>query len=368
VLQYGVYPVAQTAGYLFARHLGVKDSNRVASDFARLVSAGLYSGLTTAFFGMESELIDANAREAVSVEMGVDPKKLEFSDYKYSKNTIVSKAYEDIIRLQKYRYGTDMLFLLPTILRIGVNGANKAGFSKISWPEGKSLETNPDDHGKFDHLLNGHLGWNMSVYAGKAAYWAGETFMVPKTGNYEVVKLRENLQSTAKDITANDLFAVYQRTRSDKKLKIIENDSPDEHKAIWPLLQKMADAYNRHDGKFGISEIVYLIGLGKINIHAPDGETISEDAIKQSYIEIEKVETIGLQGIREENHRRRLMEGRGEKHEKSFVDGLVDGAFNTVQKILRNNPRDHVRKIKTEEYVTVRDPGELTNWNYSINR
>ena len=369
VLQYGVYPVSQALGIAISGKVGIADKKKrlqFSSDFARVTSAVAYSMLTTAFFGLESELIDANGREAVSAEMGIDPARVDFSDYKYSKNVIISKAYKDIIRLQKYRYGTDMLFVLPTLLRLGSKAMG------IGWPDGKDVEENFDKYGLKEQLQNGHVGWNMSVYAGKAAYWAGETFLVPKTGNYEIVKLRENLQSTSKDISANDIFAVYQRTRTDRGLPIIENDSATEHQAIWPLLQRMADAYNKHDGTFGVSEMVYLIGLGKINIHAPDNVTVSNDAITQSQKEIDKVLAIGLNGIREENRKHSskgsLDHKLSAKHSKSFVDNISDGAFNIVQKVLRNNQRSNKHAIKTEEYISARDPGELTNWNYSVNR
>lgn len=354
-VQYGLYPLAHAMGLYIFRNSSKHFEH--SANFARLVSAAGYASLTTTFFGLESEMIDANSREAVSAEMGINPDKVVFSDYKYSKNAIVNTAYKDIIRLQKYRYGTDSMFLVPTLLRWGAEACG------ITYPRMKDVRENPKKYSLASTMVNGHNAWDFGVYAGKAVYWAGETYLIPKTGNYEIVKLRENLQSTSKDITYNDLLAVYQRARSDRKLPLIENDSPEEQKAIHIVLDRMAKAYNRHDGKFGISEIVYLIGLGKVDIHGPDNVTVSQEAVEKSLKEIDKVIAVGLDGIREENRRKIGTL----KYSKTFTDNIADGAFNVVQRIMGNKPSS-IKRVKTEEYITVRDPGELTSGNSLINR
>ncbi|MFO0389894.1 MAG: hypothetical protein ACK502_09300 [Alphaproteobacteria bacterium] len=371
VMQYGVFPVAKAAWLVALSGMGdTKARIAWASDLARVTSAVVYSGLTTAFLGAESEMIDENAKKALSAELGVDTKKLSFSDYKYSKNAIISTAYNDIIRLQKYRYGTDALFMMP----IGLRAVSKA--TGIPWIEHSREVNNMIENGEKigfgSMMVSGHNAWDFSVLAGKAGYWAGETYFVDKSGHYEVVKLIENLRSTGKDLSTNDLLGVYQRTRNvDMHLPFIER--PEEYDALRPLLKKMADACNKHDGKFGVPEMVYLFGLGKVNIHADDKHMVSQDAVKRSEAEIDKVINIGLDGIREENRKKHEAEGLREEavlHSKSFVDKLGDRAVNAAQNfsdglskmVFGLKPRRH------EEVITSRDPGELENWDRGINR
>jgi hypothetical protein len=370
VLQYGVYPLAQTIGFIAFRNAPIEKRHRMASDFARITSAGVYSLLTTAFFGFESKMIDQNGREAVSAELGIDSNQIKFSDYKNSDNAIISKAYRDILKLQKYRYGTDALFVLPTMLRLGSKAVNH------SWPESDHITKHPENYEMADLLLNAHMGWNYSVYAGKAAYWAGETYLIGKTGHYEIVKLLENLQQTGKDFGSNDLLGVYQRTRTDRKLPPIERK--EEYDALRPLLLHLADTYNKRETyprdddkpgkpKMGIPEIVYLIGLGKINIHAADGKTISAEAVAQSYKEIDKVMTIGLKGIREENRKLNAAQGRNPRsHRRGLVGILADGAFSLTNSVINDLRKN--KPLRPEEYITSRDPGELTSSNFSVNR
>src|SRR5690606_7119699 len=122
---------------------------------------------------------------------GVEPDKLSFSDYKYTKNAIISNAHHDMMRLQKYRYGTDAMFLMPTFLdRV------YQGFTGDKLPTTKRIQANPKDYTWAQILFNGHMAANYSVLAGKAMYWAGETYFVQKSGHYEIVKLIEALEST----------------------------------------------------------------------------------------------------------------------------------------------------------------------------
>ncbi len=349
VLQYGVFPVSLLAGFAATHDI------EKAKDVARVVSAAAYSALTTTFLGMESELVDANAREAVAAEMGVDPKKLTFSDFKYSQNAIISKAHNDVMRLQVPRYATDALFLLPIGVKFASKAAGKEWLYEIPGVNGKgSVGTNQL--------------WDFGVLGAKAGYWAAETFFLDKTGNYEIVKLRENLQSTGKDLTTNDLLGVYQRTRHDRNLPMIQK--AEEYDMLRPLLKKIADAYNRHDGTIGMPEIVYLIGMNKINIHMADNKTPCADLAAQSDKEIEKIMKVGLDGIREENRRKREAMGLATDyehvaHKKSFVDRLGDRTVNTLQSIIGK-----VRKEPghPEEYVSVRNPGDLANSNFRASR
>jgi hypothetical protein len=189
--------------------------------------------------------------------------------------------------------------------------------------------------------------------------------LVDKTSHYEVVKVRENLESTGKSIKGDDLLGIYQRARDDSHLKRVELSDAAEYKALMPLLDRMADEYNKHDGKFGMSEIVYLLGMGKINIYAPDNKTLSPEATMRSNQEISRVLDIGLTGIGEENRRRRELglapektcfsEALPKRSEGGFVDTLVNSAFNTSQSALSK-----IFPKRPEEYVTRRDPSEVT--------
>ncbi len=361
VLQYGIYPLATVAAFALTRHLKPVDAERQAQNIGRWISALSYASLTTAFFGFESEMIDSNSRKAVAAEMGVDPDKITFSDYGKSENVIAKHAYDDIIRLQKYRYGTDALFLLPTALQFGAKKMGK------DWPTIQEVRKNYSERSLGEIFAARENTWEFGVFAGKALYWAGETYAVSKSSHYEVVKLIENLQSTGKDMSANDLLAVYQRTRTDNKKPMIE--TKEEYDAVRPLLKRIVDAYNERDHKMDISEIVYLVGLNKINIHADDGKTISQEAIAKSNAQIDKVLSIGLAGIGEENKKLHMKAGAvsDEHGSKSFTDRLADNAYKATQGILGAfKPKTTLRKH--EEYISVRDPGELTNFNYTINR
>lgn len=370
VMQYGVYPIAKAAWLIALANKPTKRRIELAGDLAKVTSAIVYSGLTTAFLGAESEMIDTNAKQAVSAELGVDPDKLSFSDYKYSNNAIIKTAHHDMMKLQKYRYGTDALFMLPIAMR-AVSHATGTPWIEHS-REVNSMIERGENIGFGSMMLNGHNAWDFSVLAGKAGYWAGETYFVDKSGHYEVVKLIENLRSTGKDLSTNDLLGVYQRTRHvDMHLPFIER--PEEYEALRPLLKKMADACNKHDKKFGIPEIVYLIGLNKLNIHADDKHTVSMDAVKRSEAEIDKVISIGLEGIREENRKKHEAEGLREEavlHSKSFVDRLGDKAVNAAQGFSEGFSKMIFgqRDRRPEEVVTSRDPGELAHWDRGINR
>jgi hypothetical protein len=367
VMQYGVFPLSKALGLVLFKNCEPAKRIEYASNFARIGSAAIYSTLTTAFLGDESRMIDENSRRAVAAELGVDPAKLTFSDYKYSGNTIVSGAHHDIMMLQKYRYGSDALFMLPIAIKYG---SKAMGIPWIEHSRAVNDLISKEDGRKISGtqlMISGHNAWDFSVLAGKAAYWAGETYLVQKSSHYEIMKLRENLQSTGKDMNFNDLLGVYQRARNDRTLPMIETKN--EYDALRPLLQKMADAYNQHDGKFGIPEIVYLLGLGKINIHGPDNKTVSAEAIANSNNEIDKVLSLGLEGIRMEKAKQRAMQGIPDSavlHEKTFVDRLGDTATSAIQSVMKGLRGG--KKPRHEEYITVRDPGEAVNWNRGVHR
>ena len=359
ILQYGAYPVA----LLLSHYVFGADSAK-ASKVAQVATALCGAAMTSTFFGLETDIIDQDSYKAVAAEMGVEPDKVKFSDYNHSGNIIVRRAYEDLMKLQKWRYATDALFVLPAAISVAHKTLYPgAGVVKAPRPEG-GIDMN-------DVIRDVGPG-----LAGKSAYWAYETFMVDKTSHYEVVKVRENLESTGKRVGADDLLGIYQRARDDSHLKRVELSDAAEYNAIMPLLDRMAQAYNKHDGKFGLPEIVYLVGLGKINIYEPDNQTISKDAIERSNKAIDRVLDIGLSGITEENRKRNELGLPPEKscfsdalpskkHKGGFADAFADAAYNTSQTVLSK-----MFPKRPEEYVTRRDPSEVTtlaNRNDGVN-
>lgn len=370
-IKYGVYP--------FAYGLGIKifGNHERGTKWAQAMCLAVASGITTTFLGLESQMIDDSGRKAVATAMGVDQDKLQFSDYGHSSNIIIKKAHDDLMRLQKYRYGTDLLFLLPTVVEtiyyrttgkefaptrnIVASVDDRPSLKEERGGITKSRDYNPGFYSGLEKALQGHVGLAMSAYAGKAAYWVFETFNVPKTAYYDVVKLRESLEATGKDITANDLKSIYQRTRTDRKLPMVSLASRKENDALRELFTHMANEYNKHDGKFGIAEIVYLIGEGKINIHASDQKTFSQAAVEQSHREIEKVLTLGLDGIREQNRQRHAQAGDiPVTEQRTFTERFSNRAVNTIQSII-DTARSHPKR--PEEYISERDPTNLLGLN-----
>jgi hypothetical protein len=366
-LKYGLFPFSLMLGAFLTK------THDKATKVAQAICFAASAGITTTFLGLESHAIHDSAGEAVSAAMGVNPKDLEFSDYKHTSNIIARKAHDDLMRLQLYRYGTDMFFLLPMFIDTGyklATGKELAASSAV----GKTMESrspdggnkppasyNPDRYSAATKFFKLHNGWAMSPYAGKAAYWFYETFSVPKTSYYEVVKVRENLEATGRDIRPDDIKAIYQRARTDRKLKMVSRISRKECDALRELCTRMADEYNKHDGTFGMNEIVYLIGENKFNIHKADGKTFSPEAVAQSHKELDKLLTIGLSGIREEiRHKHEMAQPPGIMHdqgiERTFVERISNKTVKGLQDILKGV---HVIPRTPEEYLSPRDPTDL---------
>lgn len=388
VLQYGVYPFAYMVG------LAINRDNAKATQWARLSGAAASALLTTTFLGLESQTMDSIVRDAVSAEMGIDSDKFKTSDCRTSQNIIAREGYKDMMALQPKRYLKDAMFLLPTLVEFVYAAGNKGKplypGGPIKTPMNKevraSFDTRSDRYDKdkystFDILANGHMGWDMAIYTATSAYWGYETFMVNKKSYYPVAQdIVGKLKPTDANIYDNHLIDVYQRARHDRHLPMIE--SKEEHAALKPLIKRLADAYNEHDGKMDVGELVYLIGMGKINIHGPDQKTVSAEAVAQSNKEIDKILSIGLKGIREENRLKRaealVTEGkiaapgnakdasfqqrlgnllRAEKdHGKSFVDKVADASIRGTQGALS---RLGMLPKRPESYISAQDPTEL---------
>ena len=194
------------------------------------------------------------------------------------------------------------------------------------------------------------------------------------------------IKPTDGDLTINHLMDVYQRSRHDRHLTMIERK--EEHAAVKPLLTRIQDAYNKHDGTMDVPELVYLIGMNKINIHGPDDKTVSAEAVAQSNKEIDKVIAIGLKGIREENRKLRaeklqaegvLEAGTGansdfqkrvgsairkdQDKDKSFVDRFADVSIRTTQSALS---KIGVLPKRPESYISAADPTELIGGDSGI--
>jgi hypothetical protein len=388
VLQYGVYPFGYMVGLMLHK------DNAKATQYARFSGAAASALLTTAFLGLESHTLDNVVREAVTAEMGVSPEQFKPSDCKYSKNIIAQEGYNDFIELQPKRYLKDALFLLPTLVEniYSMSGKGKyippANALHEYTPQRKEIVSNFDGRssafGKqkfnnWDILANGHVGWDMAIYTATSAYWGFETFGIQKNSYYPIAQdIVGKIKPTEGNINSNHLMDIYQRARNDQKLPMVKADDAQAHKSLQHLFKLMVDAYNRHDGRFDIPEIVYLMGLNKINIYANDGKTVSQEAVQQSEQEIQRVLTVGLDGIREENRKLRLAGNLNaelpnesqhvkkysdrptfvdpQQRHRTFVDRFTDGAIRASQGMLSSVgllPR------RPESYISSTDPTEL---------
>lgn len=388
VLKYGVFPFAYMAGLAAFR------DNAKATQWARLSGATASAMLTTAFLGLESQTMDSIVRDAVTAEMGLKPDDFKTSDCRYSKNIIAQKGYTDLVRLQPMRYFKDAMFLLPTL----VEGMYKGTTSKRHMPSSKVIRNGFDfrnkpnvdpGHSTLDILANGHFGWDMAVYSATSAYWAFETFAVNKKGYYPVAQdIIGKIKPTDGYITENHLMDIYQRCRHDRGHPMIE--WKEEHKAIKPILKRLVDAYNEHDGKIDVPEIVYLFGMNKINVHGPDNRTLSPEAVAESNKNIDHVIEVGLEGIREENRKKRAsvmdlaspttdqstsQDGSSyqervsrairneEDQHKGFVDRFADVSIRATQGALS---KVGMLPKRPESYISAADPTELIGADSAI--
>jgi hypothetical protein len=289
IANYFVFNLSQFLGLVL-----FKGNELQASALAGAVTTAYYSSVTTSFFGQEARSLDIIARDAVSAELGVDPKDLKFSDYWRSNNVVVKKECEDLSRVTKYRYLTDAIFALPVAL-LFVSKAFPGSKDMLARITHMGLE--PSKNGKLDPLkLTGFTNLLATIgYAGKSFYWVQETFNLDKTGMYEFVKLHETIVSLGKHAEFNDILPLLQRTRDDRGVKRLNQQ---EVLAYEPVVNLLVDKYNR--GNIGPGELLYLIGNHKLRIHGLD-DSISQQEIKNSIAFIEHIDKVGLDGIREEN-------------------------------------------------------------------
>lgn len=334
-VHYGVYPLVNAAlrvGLTASGH--GTGSAKTAALWASSLCGIFYIGLTTDYFGKEAGVLDYNAREAISAEMGIAPEQLKFSDYWDTPNHIVKRERSDFLKLQAIRYITDAFFFIPMALEFFAHGLNSKTCGRMVGSD-EAIQT----------------AGNLS-YAAKAAYWVYETFMVEKTAHYDIVKFRETIESTGRDASFNDVLAIYNRMRNDKGLSTIREH---EKEYLRPLLTRIAENYN-HSPNMTVPAMVYLFGFDKVNIHDASGK-INQAVIDQSLKEIEHVAAVGLDGIRKENAARKQgatlhgeMEASAPK--VSFVErigrNILDFGFNSYASL-----RGPVKP--PEEYLSDRD-------------
>lgn len=328
-----------------------------ASLYASAACGIAYGAFTTKFAKDEAIVMDDNFREAVSAELGIAPEEVKFSDYGKSQNIIARNEYKDWKRVQKVRYATDTLAFLPIVLH-GV-------LSCIPGAKGHIPDTaagQPQSQSSWKWAL-GVLGLNEMVYGAQSLYWVFETDKVRRSGQYETVKVRETLQALRKDIGFNDVFSILQRTRDDLREATGEERyrryNYAEKEAIRPLVNLIIEKFFKT--KFGTSELMYLAGLDKINIHDRQGN-ISQEAIDRSCQEIEKLAAIGIKGVREENRKQRAagnISGSMPTRQNSWVDKLLDKTMGSLLPVAVN--AGAANGMSVEEKFSQRDPESLTN-------
>ena len=349
--QYALYPITKVIA------LRATQNERSATAIASLTQTLFSTALTTNFFGKEAAMFDINAREAVAAELGIEAKDLKFSDYWDSQNAMVKREREDLLAAQIPRYATDISFLAPIAVNKYLGAHDIDGKHNIA--KGISQETDKSNPLSWlaSHVSLADTTTSLG-HAGKALNWANETFNWPKTMHYEIVKLVELNESTdgdgkqtlKKETGVSDLLQIYQRYLEDEKKPRL---SKDEVQALRPLLQSMADKWNKQtEPKFGTPELVYLIGMGKVNVRDEKG-AISQQAIEESAKAIEHVGTVGLKGITEENKIKNQAVDNAEKPKHSWVERQGLGVLNAGFDAYKQAGGSWVNR---EEVISSRDP------------
>lgn len=365
--KYLLYPIC-LAGF----GIKFKDFNK-ASIAASTVCGVFFAGLTTKFAAEEAATFDSNVMDAVSAEMGIDKKNLKFSDYYDTKNEIVKQEFEDWKKVQFWRYLTDGVMLLPLALSYAKGVLSyKDGIERTEGWQKTIADLIPGEqfltpwkqydkgHPKAGQLeeqvvtknVLRSLALNEGVYGAKSAYWWYETAYLSKTSHYEIVKLRETSEYLGKDVGIDDIYPIIQRAREDKGLR---HYTLEEKEVLRPLINEVIERFfkRRKDKEFPVSELVYLIGMDKLNIHDAEGR-VSQSEIDKSRIEIEKLATIGLSGIREENkHKREALKavGKSPKKEISWVEklqrGVLDIAHDALIRIHGSGPVEFKEELSS---------------------
>jgi len=359
VVQYAVYPVVKV-GALIATRGNSFQSNLLAGGATSL----FYAGLTEIFLGREMTGFDKIAHMALAAELGKKPETIKFSDYLDSNNCVIKKRMALFKKENINRYSASLLPMLPSVMELAAR--------KISpglRPSDESVKDGANCYlpGKIkhnsraiDHVLDGWGLWDGIVYAGIALLWLQETFNTDKTFIYQARKEMENNESLALKIGANNMAALFNRMRDDCGMEMIGKSDRD---IMWPMYELLAKKMNANPN-FGLAELTYLMGLGKLDVFAKDkhgkelkdkdGRLLVDERLwKLALSEIELIERVGLAGIIEEKMK------AGEKSDApnvSFVSrlgrGWLDTHFNVFKAITPNN------KTYTEA-ISPRDTSEV---------
>lgn len=368
--KYGIIPIAATVGAALFPGDGHK-CKVMAATFAGMA----YNWLTFSFFGQEAEEFDRNTRAAVLAELGMDDHEFKLSDMWKSQNSIVKTERDDLVKVAGMRLATDAMAYIPLLLSFArkfVPEDKKAWFP-YSKESATDYETVGDKRIPFDRFeraaqqrwdakhpappegASGHLHalhevsrarsdsfrkalsafpYAETVYAAKSLYWMYETNQMRESAHFQIVGVRESIGSDNGDMRFDQVFKIFQRARTDRGERMYTHD---EKEVVRPLLNKIVDNYNRID-HFDMATIVYLFGLNKVRIHDEKGQ-VSEEAIRQSEAEIEKLAAIGLEGVREENRHKRIAEGTSHDNSPGFAERVRNTLVNAAYHVLVPNRR-----------------------------
>lgn len=382
IMQYILHPSIRFGSYMGLRFLGgVKHEQALnsADIIASVAGGSIYLLNTETFKAIESRFLDKNAKMAVAAELGIDPDTMKFSDYLDSNNVIVRRELEDAKKVNRIRRATDALFFIPAAI-YAASAITPGDGLKKAYQMGRLNRSAPKAEDNWQSSAIGAFNlWDTAIYGSKAAYWMYETYFIDKTAHYEIVKLDETIESTGKKFAANDLIAVVNRAREDRDLTQIQEK--DERNTLWRVLEHLADKMNgdktefkgrpilksaEEDKPFGMPELMYLVGLNKINIFELDqqghevldnkGERIiSEAEVQKSIAEIDRVAEIGLKGIQEENaHKQAEAASKGfAKVQTQAGSSLPKERFAIASQAERNQlDRSFARSKGIQDFVT----------------
>ena len=361
IAQYFVYPVAKILGLIT-----FKETNK-ANVAAGVVTSAFYGLLAETFLDREMDGFDRIAREAVAAELGKKPEELKFSDYLRSQNDVVKCRIKLLKEENVLRYSVAAAPMLPTAMELIARKTNPGGNMKrpeqaeLDVGENRHRHERPKPNGTWkEQVLHGWNLWDGSVYGAIAVLWLYETYGVKKTFAYQGRKEMENNESLGLKIGANNIMGLYNRMRDDRKLPVVT--SKVDREKLWPMFEMLADKVNEHE-RFGLPELTYLMGLRKLDVFKTDSSgkevrdqanhlVIDEAKYQQAMAEIEKVATIGLEGIgRQQAH----MAIKNPRVELGLVDRMVGGWFN-----LHFNGYKAIagRRKHFIENISPRDPSE----------
>ncbi len=334
IAQYFVYPVAKILGLIT-----FKESNK-ANIAAGVVTSAFYGLLAETFLDREMDGFDRIAREAVAAELGKKPEDLKFSDYLRSQNDVVKCRIKLLKEENVLRYTVAAAPMLPTAMELLARKTNPGGKMKqpdqgdIDSGETRVRHERPSAKGSWkEQVLHGWNLWDGSVYGAIAMLWLYETYGVKKTFAYQGRKEMENNESLGLKIGPNNIMGLYNRMREDRKLEVV-NSKTDREK-LWPMFEQLSEKVN-HSDRFGLAELTYLMGLRKLDVfktdaagqEVRDGDNhliIDEAKYRQALAEIEKVSTVGLEGIGREQAQLAVHKP---KVQLGLVDRMVGSWFN----------------------------------------